>query len=138
MRASSRLLKHKALSSWDSPLPGPGVVVRVAMGDNEGMPSIDTYIQNASHYAQETVNAWGLNHRAGNASKLTDEFNTVFELACKYMDARKTFEAYQGLNEFGKLNSVIEAARAEEARKRQAFAEAYKSFEEKHIGGAVS
>jgi hypothetical protein len=105
------------------------------------MPSLDVCNHNAGRYAQEIVNAW-VNHRAGNASPLTDEFNILRDLACDYQDAQKAVAKHQWLIEKiqdpdDELNAQLEEARTTETRTRQAFAEAYKGFEDKHVAATV-
>jgi hypothetical protein len=71
------------------------------------MPPIGYCTEHADELAQEVVNAWAANMQAGNADSLTDDFKALFDKACRYREARN-------------------------ATTRQAFAEAYKAFEETH------
>jgi hypothetical protein len=43
--------------------------------------SLEDYIEHADDLAQEVVNAWGINARAGNAATLTRDFKALFEIA---------------------------------------------------------
>jgi hypothetical protein len=65
----------------------------------------------------------------------TEEFNTVLNLTCNYLDARKQREQYEHLETIGdlkgKLDAEIAEAKADEASKRRAFVEAHKAAEEK-------
>jgi hypothetical protein len=69
------------------------------------MPPIGYCVGHAEELAQEVVNAWAVNMRAGSAGSLTDDFKALFDKACRYRDARS-------------------------ATTREAFAEAYKAFDE--------
>ena len=99
------------------------------------MPSLETYLEHASECAQSIVNQWGQHHRAGNASVLTEEFNIILDLACKYLEAKKHREKWEQLNQNerlkGKLDEEVAAAKTEEAERQRAFAEAYKAAEER-------
>ena len=90
------------------------------------MPSIEEYLEHADGLAQEVVNAWRMNMRAGNAALLTDDFKTVLDKACRYRDARKVADNHR------QFKILSESVAAEEEATRRAFAEAYKAFRENH------
>lgn len=89
------------------------------------MQPIEKYLEHVDELAQEIVNAWGVNVKAGNAALLTDEFKEVFDKACRYRTAKSVADNYRE-------NQMSSAAVTEEERTtRLAFAEAYKRFWEK-------
>lgn len=92
------------------------------------MPATEEYIDNASKLAQDVVNEWGINVRAGNASSLPDEFLTLNECACRYIDARDLADNHR------KFNDLAEEDVTREAATRQAFAEVYKRYVERVSG----
>jgi hypothetical protein len=99
----------------------------------ELMPSLEMYLEHAPECAQGILNQWGQLHRA--RVQWTEEFNTVLNLACNYLDAKKQREQYEHLEIIGdlkgKLDAAIAEAKADEASIRMAFVEAYKAAEEK-------
>ncbi len=88
------------------------------------MARIEEYWERADQLAEEIVNAWRMNVRAGNASLLTEEFMRVFDRACRYRNAKVVADNQR---QFGALN---ERAEAEEDCLRVEFAAAYKEFSE--------
>ena len=66
---------------------------------------------------------------------MTEEFETVLDLACKYLEAKRKREEWERFNERedlrGKLGEVLEPAKADEVRRQRAFVEAYKEAEER-------
>jgi hypothetical protein len=82
---------------------------------------------NASACAQEIVNAWGLNVRAGNSSVLTPAFMDVFDKACRYQQAKQQADSYRRLNALHETG-----AEAEETAARQLFAEAFTEWCDQH------
>jgi hypothetical protein len=94
------------------------------------MPPIEDYLEHADELAQEVVNAWGVNMRAGNAAFLTGEFKAVFDRACRYRSAKN------GADNHRQVNMLNEQDAAEETATRQGFAEAYRTFWEKHQAAA--
>jgi hypothetical protein len=90
------------------------------------MPPLEEYLKEADILAQKVVDAWGLNVQAGNANLFTDEFNFVLEKAHRYRAARSIADNRR------KFDALTEQGEAEENATRLAFAEAYKSFHEKH------
>jgi hypothetical protein len=90
------------------------------------MPPIEEYLERADDLAQEVVNAWGVNMRACNAALFTDEFKAVFDKVCRYRDAKEVADNHR------RFDMLSERDAAEETTTRQAFAEAYKIFWEKH------
>jgi hypothetical protein len=59
---------------------------------------IEAYFANADVIAQDIVNAWGLNMRAGNGNLLTSEFLGVFDRACRYQEAKRLADFYRKHN----------------------------------------
>lgn len=94
------------------------------------MPPIEKYLERADELAQEVVNAWGVNMRAGNAAFLTDDFKALLDKACRYRDAKSDADNNR------QFNMLSERDAAEEKATRQTFAEAYKSFWERHQAAA--
>jgi mevalonate kinase len=94
------------------------------------MPPIEEYLQRADELAQEVVNAWGVNMQAGNAASLTDEFKAVLDKACRYRNAKEVADNHR------QFNMLSERDAGEETATRQAFAEAYKIFWERHQASA--
>ncbi len=96
------------------------------------MSSLETYLANAPECAQGIVNQWGQMSRG---MQWTAEFDSVLDLACKYLDAKKHREHYEHLETIeglkGKLRAEIAEARADEVSKQRAFAESYKAAEER-------
>ena len=99
----------------------------LAFDEEIRMPPIEEYLKQADKHAQEVVNAWGLSTTAGHAADLTPEFKALFEKACLYQTARKLADNHR------KHSVLIEYDEAEEKAMRQAFAESYKAFHEKHV-----
>jgi hypothetical protein len=89
------------------------------------MPAIEVYLESAGRLAQEVVNDWGTNMRAGNASALSEDFVALNEYACRYMNARDLADNHR------KFSGLTEEDAAHEAETRQAFAEAYKRYWER-------
>ena len=90
------------------------------------MPPIEEYLQNADTLAQEVVNACGINVTAGNAELLAPDFKALCEKAFIYRETKRLADNHR---EHG---GVSQRLAAEEKATRQAFAEAYKAFYEKH------
>jgi len=70
--------------------------------------SLEDYIENADDLAQEVVNAWGINARAGNAATLTRDFKALFEIACQYRTARETADNHREFNFLSEQDAMIE------------------------------
>ena len=81
------------------------------------MPPVEYYLRRADELAQNVVNAWAINVKADNAALLTGDFESVMDRACEYR--------------------IAKSAGVGEQAARQAFAEAYKSFEEKRANRAA-
>lgn len=92
------------------------------------MPSLDQYLEQADKLAQEVVDAWGVNLQAGNTDLLTAQFKVLADNACRYREARTLADNHRQFNVLGVQ------AEAQEKATRQAFAEAYKVFDEEHVG----
>lgn len=84
------------------------------------MAPLEGYLEHADELAQEVVNAWGVNTRAG--IPLTDDFMAVFDKTCRYRDAKSQADNSR------RVNILSEQVVAEEKATRQAFVEAYKAF----------
>jgi hypothetical protein len=94
------------------------------------MPSLQQYLEQADELAQEVVNAWGANVQAGNTVLLTAQFKVLLDNACRYREARKLADNHRQFNVLG------DQAEAQEKATRQAFAEAYRVFDEEHGGNS--
>jgi hypothetical protein len=94
------------------------------------MPPFEDPVKSVDALAQEVVNAWGLNMRAGNAISLTPEFLDVFEKASRYQGAKRVADFYRLRNALLSEEGE-EAAQAEETARRT-FTEVYKPWVEKH------
>ena len=97
---------------------------------NQGMRSIEEYLENAPTLAQDIVNEWGLNVKAGNGSVLSEEFLALNEYACRYIDARAIADNHR------EFNSLTEEDAARETATRRTCAEAYKTYWERVSGQA--
>jgi hypothetical protein len=86
------------------------------------MPPIEEYLENAPKLAQDIVNEWGMNMRAGNGSLLSKEFLALNEYACRYITAKDLADNHR------KFSGVTEEDAAHEAATRRTFAEAYKTY----------
>lgn len=87
--------------------------------------SLEGCIERADELAQEVVNAWGIHASAGNASRLTADFQSLFDKACEYRTAKDIANNHR---DFGVL-SEAEACREKAAR--ESFARAFKKYSEK-------
>lgn len=92
------------------------------------MLSLEECLEQADKLAQEVVNAWGANVQAGNAAPSSPRFKVLLDSACRYRDARKLADNHRQFNVLG------DQAEAQEKATRQAFAKAYKAFDEEHVG----
>lgn len=93
---------------------------------------IEDYIEHADELAQEVVNAWGMNVRAGNAAKLTADFRRLLEAACQYRTAKQIADSWREYSSaIGRELSDPKSEAAEKAM-RESFAEAYKKFWDEH------
>ena len=88
------------------------------------MASFEEYSERADELAQDVVNAWEVNLRAGNGEPLMPQFEALVETACLYRTARKI------ANNYREHNVAREREEADERAARQAFAGAYKAFYE--------
>jgi hypothetical protein len=91
------------------------------------MLPIEQYLKRTDKLAQEVVNAWGPSGASGHAADQSLEFKVLFDKACLYRTARKIADNHR------KHSVLIEHDEAEEKATRQAFAESYKAFYEKHM-----
>lgn len=89
--------------------------------------TLDNYMEHADELAQEVVNAWGGNVAAGNAKLLTEDFKNLFEITCRYRTARETAD---NLRQF---NMLSEREATAEKETREAFARAYKDYENEYL-----
>jgi hypothetical protein len=88
------------------------------------MAPIEDYLKRADALAQEVVNDWGLQVKAGNGAYLTPEFLDIFDKACRYQQAKGPADFYRSRNAL-----TAEVAQAEETARRT-FVEAYKPWAE--------
>jgi hypothetical protein len=86
------------------------------------MPPLERYLEHSDELAQNVANAWG----AVFPTPLTPEFETVLEKACRYQTTKRIADNHR---EFKVLSDQEDA---EEKAAKQAFAEAYRTFHEKH------
>ena len=90
------------------------------------MLPIDENLERADELAHEVVNHWGrtfsLAQKVGNA----DEFGALLGRARSYLGAKEVADNHR------QSNRLTERDAAEETATRQAFAEAYKTYWEKH------
>lgn len=89
---------------------------------------IEEYVRYADALAQDVVNTWGLFTRAGEGDSLSSEFKEVFETTCEYRDAKRVADNWR------RAGVPTEAVDAMMEAKRQIFARAYKTFQERHEG----
>jgi hypothetical protein len=89
------------------------------------MHSLEYCLEHADELAQEVVNAWGVNVDAGNAKLLTDNFKALFEITCRYRTARETADNRRQFNLLNERDATVEK------KTREAFARAYKDYEDK-------
>jgi len=75
--------------------------------------------------AQEIVNEWGINMRAGNGPALTSEFLNAFERACQYQQVRERTIFYRERIELPESELQAEAA------VHRAFMDAYQPLADK-------
>lgn len=92
------------------------------------MRPIEEYLENAPALAQDVVNDWGVNVKAGNGSLLSGEFLALNEYACRYLDARAIADNHRT------FNLLTEEDAARETATRRAFGEAYKTYRERVSG----
>jgi hypothetical protein len=88
---------------------------------------VEYYIERADELAQQVVNAWAVNVKAGNSALLTDSFKALFEAACQYRTAKAYADQYR------KFNRLSQKDAAREKTTRESFAGAYKEYEEAHL-----
>jgi len=80
----------------------------------------------ADEWAQNVVDAWGANVTAGNAALLTEEFQSLFKLACRYRDAKSVAENHR------QFNVLTQREAAEEDRTLREFLKEYEAFHQRH------
>jgi hypothetical protein len=93
------------------------------------MHPFEDYLKSADALAQDVVNAWGLNTRAGNAASLTPEFLDVFEKACRYQQVKSSADFFRSRDALLQTEEGQKAVQTVEAARR-AFIEAYKPWAE--------
>jgi hypothetical protein len=94
------------------------------------VPPLEEYLEQADKLAQAIVTAWAVNTKAGNSAFFTIQFKALFDKAYQYQHARRL--AQNGREH----NALSEQEEAEEKATRQAFAEAYKAYYEKHAAAS--
>lgn len=82
--------------------------------------------ERADEWAQNVVDAWGVNVRAGNAALLTEEFKSLFNLACRYRDAKRVAENHR------QFNVLTQREAAEEDRTLREFVKEFEAFHQRH------
>jgi hypothetical protein len=90
------------------------------------MPPLEEYLEHADELAQEVMKVWGPIVQTGHAADLSAEFKALVHKTCLYRDVRGLADNHR------EHNVLSEQVAAEEKATRQAFAEAYKAFYEKH------
>ncbi len=86
---------------------------------------IEKYVERVDELAQEVVNAWGLNTKAGSAPSFTPEFKALVDKACEYRTSKQIADNHR------EFNCLTEQEAVDEKRKREAFAIEYKHFHER-------
>jgi len=86
---------------------------------------IDEYLKHADALAQDVVNVWGSNWEGGKGY-FTPEFKVLLDRTFPYWEAKRTAENHR---EFGTVSRKVAAA---EHDTRLTFAQAYKTFWERH------
>ena len=89
-------------------------------------PSQD-YMEHADELAQEVLDAWVMNVRAGNANKLTADFKAMHDMACLYRDAKRLANNHRKFRD-----DLSESEASNEKAAREAFCKAYRDYWEKH------
>ena len=84
--------------------------------------NIEEYLEDIDALAQEVVDTWAENLRAGNAELLGDDFKILFDKAFEYREAKIVVENHREL----KILTPAEAVCEQTAR--LIFAEIYKSY----------
>lgn len=87
---------------------------------------LENYVQHAPELAQDVINAWGSNARAGNAGSFTTDFKALLDKTFAYWDAKKIADNHR------ENNVLSEKVALEESTTREAFAIEYKRFHEAH------
>jgi hypothetical protein len=77
---------------------------------------------NADQLAQDVVNAWGANVKAGNGELLSGEFRALFEKTCAYRDAKRIADNRR------EHHMLTDREASEETAARSEFLEAYDRF----------
>jgi hypothetical protein len=87
---------------------------------------IEEYVKHSDTLAQDMVNAWGVNMQTGNGPLLSAGFREVFETTCQFRTAKMIADSWR------RAGIPTEAVDAEVEAKRRVFAQAFKTFYEKH------
>lgn len=90
------------------------------------MNETEANLQYADEFAQNVVNAWGQNMRAGNGPLLSEDFKVLLDKACNYRQAKQLADNHR---EFGML-SAKDAQ--EETDTRLELVQAYIAFHKRH------
>jgi hypothetical protein len=90
------------------------------------MATLEACLENADELASRVVDGWARNTIAGNGADITPEYRALFEKANSYRTAKGVAEDHR------RFNGLSEAEAAEERETRQAFAQAYKIFADRH------
>lgn len=85
---------------------------------------LEHYIEHADELAQQVVNVWGTYTTSGDGDKLTPQFKSLFDKACRYRDAKHTADNHRRFSLLTKDEEI------EEKETTLAFAEAYKALDD--------
>ena len=91
------------------------------------MPSLEVYLAHAPECAQGIVNQWGQMFRAG--MQWTPEFDAVFDLACKYIDAKSTVNT----TNISKPSGILKASLTQRSQRRRRM----KSVNSEHLSKRI-
>jgi hypothetical protein len=112
-----------------SPTAGIEIGILLFNGGFEMAP-LEEYLEHADKLAREVVNTWAFTAQAGDSGFLIDQLKVLFDKACLYQTARGLADNHR------EHNMLRKEEEAEETATRQAFAEAYKAFYERHAGAS--
>jgi hypothetical protein len=90
------------------------------------MRPIEEYVKQADTLAQDVMNTWCSFTMAGHNDDLTADFKEVFEVTYDFRQAVRMVDNWRG------AGTPTATADAEVKQKRLAFAQAFKTFHEKH------
>lgn len=89
---------------------------------------IEAYVEQSDRLCQDVINTWGSLTMAGHGAALNADFKEMFEVTCDFRMAVRRIDNLRG-------TGMPTTAFADEVeQKRLAFAQAFKTFYEKHEG----